>query len=72
MSYPLKDLRSLLSGSSPNRGIIVRVSGSVAEVATMQGLMQAQLRTRLQVGATVTLRNGYAESASVPSGVYQL
>lgn len=62
----------LLANQSTNRGVIVRVSGMVADVATLSGIVQAPMRTKLQVGTTVILRNGYAESVAVPIDSYEL
>lgn len=71
-SYPLHALRALLTSAAPERGVVVRITGATAQIATRTGLTSALTASSLRPGQRVTLRNGLAYPEAAPTRRYAL
>lgn len=71
-AYSLHALRTLLAKPDPTVGVVVRVTATQVEVATVQGLISARAAGGLQPGQRVRLRHGTAYADAVTGAVYPL
>ena len=70
--YATHALRSLLQPRGEIMGSVVRVTSSVAEVATAKGLMRVQAASSVRPGQRVRVSEGLAYQAAVSSVKYAL
>lgn len=71
-SYPLSALRSLLAVDQPTHGVVVRIVGTDAEIATASGMRHAKTVGTLAVGDPVTLSQGIASRRATATAEYPL
>lgn len=72
-TFPLHELRALLSPAAPLAGVVVGVQSTIVEVATPLGLRKARQGGRaLLLGERVTVREGAAYPAATASRRYVL
>jgi hypothetical protein len=71
MRFPIGALQSILRPRTARRGIVTRIVGSRAEVATDRGLIIAT-GDGVSVGSRVIIEGGIARIASTPSARYSL
>lgn len=71
-AYSLHALRTLLAKPDPTVGVVVRVTATQVEVATVQGLISARAAGGLQPGQPVTLQHGMARARAPTRAVYPL
>ena len=70
MPNPLSDLREMLAGRVAVAGRVISMANGVARVATAGGVTEVQTNGDLEVGGSVTVRDGRAvrvqDSANIP------
>lgn len=66
MSFPLHELRGILSPSKSFLGRVVSLSGSRARVATVDGWKDALVSDTITIGDRVVLTDGVASKAPTP------
>jgi hypothetical protein len=71
-TYPLSALRALLAADQPTQGVVVRIVGTDAEIATASGMRHAKTVGTLAVGDPVTLTQGIASRRAKASADYPL
>jgi hypothetical protein len=62
----------MLQPAGPTRGVVVRLVGGVAEIATDKGMVRVQAATALQPGQRVRISGGAAYPAAVAAVKYAL
>ena len=65
-------LRTLLQPAGPIMGVVVRVVGGVADVATAKGTQPAQASAAVRAGQRVRISGGTAYPAAVARARYAL
>lgn len=70
MTFPLKDLSSLIGQRGKTTGVIVQVGDGFVRVATRQGGVMARMLDVPAVGDRVLVENGIATKAPVAGRRY--
>lgn len=71
-SYPLDALRQALTADSPQHGVVTRVVGAEAQIATSAGLVTARTSGSISAGQAVSVTAGVCRRRAVVSAEYAL